>query len=80
MLTAAETAKRSPETGDLSLQVVLVAGARNQLAGRAEVGTACESQYGYTAAAHRVVTDSWTHGEQEERPNVCELQPWTLSL
>ena len=30
MLGAAKNAKRSPETGDLSLQVVLVAGARNQ--------------------------------------------------
>jgi len=30
MLGAAQNAKRSPETGDLSLQVVLVAGARNQ--------------------------------------------------
>ena len=31
MLGAAQNAKRSPETGDLSLQVVMVAGARNQL-------------------------------------------------
>ena len=31
MLGAATNAKRSPETGDLSLQVVMVAGARNQL-------------------------------------------------
>jgi hypothetical protein len=30
MLGAAKNAKRSPETGDLSLQVVMVAGARNQ--------------------------------------------------
>ncbi len=30
MLGAAQNAKRSPETGDLSLQVVMVAGARNQ--------------------------------------------------
>jgi hypothetical protein len=30
MLSAAENAKRSPETGDLSLQVQMVAGARNQ--------------------------------------------------
>jgi hypothetical protein len=30
MLEAAQSAKRSPETGDLSLQVVKVAGARNQ--------------------------------------------------
>ena len=29
MLGAAQNAKRSPETGDLSLQVVMVAGARN---------------------------------------------------
>ena len=29
MLGAATNAKRSPETGDLSLQVVMVAGARN---------------------------------------------------
>ena len=31
MLRAAQNAKRSPETGDLSLQVVMVAGARNKL-------------------------------------------------
>jgi hypothetical protein len=31
MLGAAQNAKRSPETGDLSLQVVMVAGARNPL-------------------------------------------------
>ena len=31
MLGAATNAKRSPETGDLSLQVVMVAGARNHL-------------------------------------------------
>jgi hypothetical protein len=31
MLGAAQNAKRSPETGDLSLQVVMVAGARSQL-------------------------------------------------
>ena len=31
MLGAAQNAKRSPETGDLSLQVVMVAGARNKL-------------------------------------------------
>jgi len=31
MLGAARNAKRSPETGDLSLQVEMVAGARNQL-------------------------------------------------
>jgi hypothetical protein len=31
MLSAATNAKRSPETGDLSLQVVMVAGARNYL-------------------------------------------------
>jgi site-specific DNA recombinase len=31
MLSAATNAKRSPETGDLSLQVQMVAGARNQL-------------------------------------------------
>ena len=31
MLGAAPNAKRSPETGDLSLQVVMVAGARNHL-------------------------------------------------
>ncbi len=31
MLTAAQTAKRSPETGDLSMPVQLVAGARNHL-------------------------------------------------
>jgi hypothetical protein len=31
MLSAATNAKRSPETGDLSLQVEMVAGARNQL-------------------------------------------------
>jgi len=31
MLSAATYAKRSPETGDLSLQVVMVAGARNPL-------------------------------------------------
>jgi hypothetical protein len=31
MLTAAQQTKRSPETGDLSLQVELVAGARNPL-------------------------------------------------
>ena len=31
MLGAAQNAKRSPETGDLLLQVVMVAGARNQL-------------------------------------------------
>ena len=30
MLGAAQNAKRSPETGDLSLQVVMVAGACNQ--------------------------------------------------
>src|ERR1700716_2186521 len=30
MLGAAQKATRSPETGDLSLQVVMVAGARNQ--------------------------------------------------
>jgi len=30
MLSAATNAKRSPETGDLSLQVEMVAGARNQ--------------------------------------------------
>ena len=30
MLGAAQNAKRSPETGDLSLQVVMVAGARNR--------------------------------------------------
>ena len=30
MLGAAQNAKRSPETGDLSLQVAMVAGARNQ--------------------------------------------------
>jgi site-specific DNA recombinase len=30
MLGAAQNAKRSPETADLSLQVVMVAGARNQ--------------------------------------------------
>ena len=30
MLSAARNAKRSPETGDLSLQVEMVAGARNQ--------------------------------------------------
>ena len=30
MLGAAQNAKRSPETGDLSLQVVMVAGAGNQ--------------------------------------------------
>jgi site-specific DNA recombinase len=30
MLSAAENAKRSPETGDLLLQVAMVAGARNQ--------------------------------------------------
>ena len=30
MLGAAQNARRSPETGDLSLQVVMVAGARNQ--------------------------------------------------
>jgi hypothetical protein len=30
MLTAAQKTRRSPETGDLSLQVVMVAGARNQ--------------------------------------------------
>jgi hypothetical protein len=30
MLGAAQNAKRSPETGNLSLQVVMVAGARNQ--------------------------------------------------
>jgi hypothetical protein len=30
-LSAATNAKRSPETGDLSLQVQLVAGARNPL-------------------------------------------------
>jgi hypothetical protein len=31
MLGAAQNVKRSPETGDLSLQVVMVAGARNEL-------------------------------------------------
>ena len=31
MLSAATNAKRSPETGDLSLQVEMVAGARNPL-------------------------------------------------
>jgi hypothetical protein len=31
MLGAAKNAKRSPETGDLTLQVVMVAGARNPL-------------------------------------------------
>jgi hypothetical protein len=31
MLSAATNAKRSPETGDLSLQVEMVAGARNHL-------------------------------------------------
>ena len=31
MLGAAQNAKRSPETGDLLLQVVMVAGARNPL-------------------------------------------------
>ena len=31
MLGAAQNAKRSPETGDLSLQVQMVAGARNPL-------------------------------------------------
>jgi hypothetical protein len=31
MLPAATNAKRSPETGDLSLQVEMVAGACNQL-------------------------------------------------
>jgi len=31
MLSAATNAKRSPETGDLSLQVQMVAGARNPL-------------------------------------------------
>jgi site-specific DNA recombinase len=31
MLSAAENAKRSPETGDLLLQVAMVAGARNKL-------------------------------------------------
>jgi len=31
MLSAATNAKRSPETGDLSLQVEMVAGARNML-------------------------------------------------
>ena len=31
MLSAATNAKRSPETGDLSLQVEMVAGACNQL-------------------------------------------------
>ncbi len=31
MLGAAQNAKRSPETGDLSLQVVMVAGACSQL-------------------------------------------------
>jgi hypothetical protein len=30
MLSAAQNAKRSPETGDLSLQIEMVAGARNQ--------------------------------------------------
>jgi hypothetical protein len=30
ILSAAQNAKRSPETGDLSLQVMLVAGARNR--------------------------------------------------
>ncbi len=34
MLGAAQNAKRSPETGDLSLQVVLVAGARLALSRR----------------------------------------------
>jgi hypothetical protein len=32
MLSAARDSKRSPETGDLLLQIKLVAGARNQLA------------------------------------------------
>jgi len=31
MLSAATNTKRSPETGDLSLQVEMVAGARNKL-------------------------------------------------
>ena len=37
MLSAATNAKRSPETGDLSLQVSMVAGARNRRTGRFNV-------------------------------------------
>ena len=33
MLSAARDSKRSPDTGDLLVQIKLVAGARNQLAG-----------------------------------------------